>query len=64
MTTAAIIIYLIIAKLFFVLTFAEGIIRNLPWTAARFSGLALCAAWPFLMVAVAFSSHRKSRKTI
>lgn len=58
MTTTAIIFYLIIAKVFFILTLAEGMIRNMPWTAARLSGLALSAAWPVLVVAVAFSSRR------
>ncbi len=58
MTTTAIIIYLIIAKVFFVLTFVEGILRNMPWTAARFSGLALSAAWPLLLLAVAFACRR------
>lgn len=64
MTTAAIIVYLIIAKVFLILTFVEGIIRNMPWTAARFSGLALAAAWPLIVVAIAFSSRRDEKKTV
>ncbi len=63
MTTAAIIVYLIIAKVFLILTFVEGIIRNMPWTAARFSGLALAVAWPLIVVAIAFSSRRDEKKT-
>lgn len=59
MTTTALILYLLIAKVFFVITFVEGVLRNLPWTATRFSGLALSAAWPFLLAAIAFSSRRK-----
>lgn len=62
MTTAAIVIYLIIAKVFFVMTLIEGIIRNMPWTAARLSGLALSAAWPLLLLVVAFSSRRSGKK--
>jgi uncharacterized membrane protein len=62
MTTAGIVIYLVIAKIFFVLTLVEGIMRNMPWTAARFSGLALSAAWPLIVIAAAFFSRRRPGK--
>lgn len=58
MTTTAVVLYLIVAKAFLILTLIEGAFRNLPWTAARFSGLMLSAAWPVVMLAVAFSSRR------
>ncbi len=62
-TTTALILYLLIAKIFFVITLIEGALRNLPWTAARFSGLLLTTAWPFLILAVAIASRRSSKKT-
>lgn len=62
MTTAAVISYLLIAKIFLALTLIEGALRNLPWTAARFSGLLLAAAWPVLMISVALASRRMRRK--
>ncbi|AYD00113.1 hypothetical protein [Neorhizobium sp. NCHU2750] len=63
MTTAAIILYLLIAKIFFILTLVEGVLRNLPWSAARFSGLALSVAWPLLMLAVALCDRRHGKGT-
>lgn len=63
MTTTALILYLLIAKVFLIITFAEGVLRNLPWTAARFSGLFLAAAWPLLMLAIAVSSRGGYRKS-
>jgi len=63
MTTTALILYLLIAKIFFVITLIEGALRNLPWTTARFSGLLLTTAWPFLILAVAFASRQNGKKT-
>lgn len=62
MTTTAVVLYLIIAKVFLILTLIEGALRNLPWTTARFSGLVLSAAWPVVMLAIALSSRRSNSR--
>jgi uncharacterized membrane protein required for colicin V production len=62
MTTAAIILYLVVATAFFGMTMAEGMTRRLAWSVDRILGLALSFLWPLILIAVAVSSDRPRNK--
>jgi uncharacterized membrane protein required for colicin V production len=62
MTTAATILYLVVATAFFGMTLAEGMTRRLAWNLDRIFGLALSFLWPLILIAIAVSGDRPHNK--